>query len=134
MFQGFYSKKAHKILIVLFKSNNFFRENATKIEHIFRGYLSHRKLDRLKKQAHQQELNIFYNYMSVIIQKSYRGYYSRKYQHDFYARKKYINDVIDKGNLIKEKMVLYLEDQIKVKNINNSRKHIIRRLKIKKSS
>jgi hypothetical protein len=27
---------------------------------------------------------------------SYRGYYSRKYEHDFYARKNYLNHVAEK--------------------------------------
>lgn len=55
---------------------------------------------------------ILYNYMAILIQKIFRGYYSRRYIHDYYARKKYIEGVVDVSNTLKEKMVKHLELQL----------------------
>ena len=36
---------------------------------------------------------MFYNGMATFIQKTWRGYYSRKLVHDFYALKRYLSQV-----------------------------------------
>jgi hypothetical protein len=38
----------------------------------------------------QFERMAFFHYQASIIQKAFRGYYSRRYSHDFFARKAYI--------------------------------------------
>ncbi len=38
---------------------------------------------------------------------SYRGYYSRKYEHDFYARKTYLNHVQTKNEEVRKKLAEY---------------------------
>lgn len=38
---------------------------------------------------------------------SYRGYYSRKYEHDFYARKTYLNHVMTKNEEVRKKLSEY---------------------------
>ncbi len=38
---------------------------------------------------------------------SYRGYYSRKYEHDFYARKTYLNHVQTKNEEVRKKLSEY---------------------------
>ena len=38
---------------------------------------------------------------------SYRGYYSRKYEHDFYARKTYLNHVQTKNEEVRKKLTDY---------------------------
>ena len=35
---------------------------------------------------------------------SYRGYYSRKYEHDFYARKKYLSHVETKNEEVRKNL------------------------------
>jgi len=37
----------------------------------------------------------------LLILYSYRGYYSRKYEHDFYARKKYLQHVEKKNEEVR---------------------------------
>lgn len=39
----------------------------------------------------------FFTQQAIVIQKYYRGHYSRKYEHDFFARKKYLQHVEDKN-------------------------------------
>jgi len=36
--------------------------------------------------------------MATIIQKYFRGFYDRKYKHDFYARKQYLANVVKKNS------------------------------------
>ena len=38
---------------------------------------------------------------------SYRGYYSRKYEHDFYARKKYLHHVENKNEEVRKNLDEY---------------------------
>ena len=38
---------------------------------------------------------------------SYRGYYSRKYEHDFYARKKYLQHVETKNEEVRKNLDEY---------------------------
>ena len=38
---------------------------------------------------------------------SYRGYYSRKYEHDFYARKKYLRHVENKNDEVRRNLDTY---------------------------
>jgi hypothetical protein len=51
-----------------------------------------------------------YHYHVTLIQRSFRGYYSRKYRHDFHARKRYLCRVVEKGNELRAKMQKYYED------------------------
>ena len=37
----------------------------------------------------------------------FRGYYVRKYKHDFYARKRYLNNVAQKNKEVREKLDEY---------------------------
>ena len=39
-----------------------------------------------------------------IVQKFYRGYYSRKYEHDFYARKSYLNHDATKNEEVRNQL------------------------------
>ena len=43
-----------------------------------------------KQDEHQYKQSKFFNEQAKIVQKYYRGYYSRKYEHDYYARKSYL--------------------------------------------
>ena len=43
-----------------------------------------------KKRISILKQSKFFNEQAKLIQKYYRGYYSRKYEHDFYARKTYL--------------------------------------------
>ena len=38
-----------------------------------------------------------YHYHAMLCQRTFRGYYSRRYKHDFNARKAYIQSVVEKG-------------------------------------
>ena len=46
----------------------------------------------------------FFNEQAKIIQKYYRGFYSRKYEHDFYARKSYLQHVQTKNEEVRKQL------------------------------
>ena len=60
-------------------------------------------LKLMKQEKERMQLEFFFS-MSVIIQKMFRGYYVRKYKHDFYARKKYLNNVSRKNQEVRDKL------------------------------
>ena len=88
----------------------YFRKYITKVQRIFRGHLGRKLIPIIKQiQADLEEYHIK-SYYSTILQKFFRGYYSRKYKHDFYERKRYIQTVINKGEELKETLQSYHEE------------------------
>ncbi len=45
--------------------------------------------------------------MATIIQKVYRGHYSRRYKSDFAQRKRFLQSVVDKGELLRVQLDAY---------------------------
>lgn len=87
---------------------------AIQIQRLARSLLARTFVSNIREQKLQYEQTIYYNYMSILIQKVFRAYYSRRYIHDFYARKKYIESVVLTSNDLKEKMAKHLEIQLEV--------------------
>jgi hypothetical protein len=52
-----------------------------------------------------------YHYHAMILQRTFRGFYSRRYYHDYSARKAYIQSVVEKGNKLRETLNANLEAQ-----------------------
>mmetsp|Transcript_8275 Transcript_8275/g.1090 ORF Transcript_8275/g.1090 Transcript_8275/m.1090 type:complete len:85 (-) Transcript_8275:185-439(-) len=67
------------------------------IKKVFKGYHIRKKFWGLINQQLSHNRFMFYSYAAISIQRMYRGYYSRKYVHDFYARKKYIRYIEEKN-------------------------------------
>ena len=47
---------------------------------------------------------------------SYRGYYSRKYEHDFYARKKYLQHVEQKNDEVRQLLEAHHGEKVREEN------------------
>lgn len=87
---------------------------ANEIQRIFRshiGKLLARHQARLKDKSREDAL---FTYFAVQVQRSFRGYYSRKYYFDFAKRKREIAHVIKRGNEIREELAEYAERQQQV--------------------
>ena len=73
-----------------------------------------------------EEERLFYDRMAILIQKVFRGYLSRKYSLDFYARKKYINDITMRSNKLlselREQNCKNLETQKRMKEMKKAEK------------
>ncbi|CDW79153.1 iq calmodulin-binding motif family protein [Stylonychia lemnae] len=87
------------------------------IQRVFQGYSKGRKVFFRKQESDKRQKQLaFFHEMAKIVQKYYRGYYSRKYEHDFYARKNYLNHVQEKNEEVRKKLedyqkTLSLEEQ-----------------------
>lgn len=51
-----------------------------------------------------------YNAMAVMVQKFWRGSYVRKHIHDFYARKRYLNGLLVKNEMMRRKIDRFVEE------------------------
>jgi hypothetical protein len=71
------------------------------VQRVFRGYLGREKANASNQQRIKNARLGFFHYQASIIQKSFRGYYSRRYYHDFFAWKSYIQEVIIKSERLR---------------------------------
>ena len=75
-----------------------------KMQRIWRGFIGRCQFNMSKEDENQVKQNKFFNEQAKIIQKYYRGYYSRKYEHDFYARKSYLQHVESKNEEVRQQL------------------------------
>ena len=74
------------------------------IQRVYRGHLARDKCARLEDAKRSDIRMGFFHYQAHIVQKSFRGYYSRRYYHDFYARKAYISSIMHKSDALKRQL------------------------------
>eukprot|EP00629_Pelagomonadales_sp_RCC1024_P017503 CAMPEP_0119264350 /NCGR_PEP_ID=MMETSP1329-20130426/3453_1 /TAXON_ID=114041 /ORGANISM="Genus nov. species nov., Strain RCC1024" /LENGTH=339 /DNA_ID=CAMNT_0007264111 /DNA_START=397 /DNA_END=1416 /DNA_ORIENTATION=+ len=82
------------------------------VQRVFRGHIG-RHITRSKAlaRANYEDLAIFH-YHAIMCQRTFRGYYSRRYRHDFNARKNYITSVVSKGDALRARLERARLDQI----------------------
>ena len=79
------------------------KQRATvKIQRVLRGFYGRCQFMNKKQKENEYKQSKFFNEQAKIIQKYYRGFYSRKYEHDFYARKTYIQHVQTKNEEVRK--------------------------------
>ena len=61
---------------------------------------------KLRENLYKQ--NQVFNDQAKIVQKYFRGYYSRKYEHDFYARKRWLEDMYKKNEEVCRQLEEYV--------------------------
>jgi len=72
-------------------------ESAHLIQRVTRGW-SARQQTRKMKSAREQRLNaLFFHHCGAVIQKYFRGWWSRRHLHDYYGRKGYLEKVEKRG-------------------------------------
>ncbi|SBS90498.1 conserved Plasmodium protein, unknown function [Plasmodium ovale curtisi] len=92
--------------IVIQKSYRGFRERINILSCIF-------LLKKLKKQKLQQQSQMYMTDNVIKIQKTFRGFYSRKYVHDFFKRKRQIIEMDKHVREKKSEILLGLEEKRK---------------------
>ncbi|XP_051503098.1 spermatogenesis-associated protein 17-like [Myxocyprinus asiaticus] len=112
-------------------------KNATLIQKIWRGFTARELFRQRVNTAYFIMKMNFYNKMAVKIQQRWRGYYVRKYVHNYYARKRYLEGVAKKNDLIRrdleefaelqkrERERIALEKEEQEKNIQAQRLHFL---------
>ncbi|XP_041710277.1 spermatogenesis-associated protein 17 [Coregonus clupeaformis] len=84
---------------------------ATIIQKIWRGFTARAHFRQMVKAAYFIMKMNFYHEMSVRIQQRWRGYYVRKYSHNYYARKRYMEALARKNKQIRRDLEEFSEFQ-----------------------
>ncbi|XP_026113917.1 spermatogenesis-associated protein 17-like [Carassius auratus] len=112
-------------------------KKATLIQKIWRGFAARALFRQRVKTAYFIMKMNFYNKMAVKIQRRWRGYYVRKYVHNYYARKRYLEGLTRKNEHIRrdleefaelqrrERERITLEKEEKEKSIQAQRLHFL---------
>jgi IQ calmodulin-binding motif len=87
---------------------------ATEIQRLARGHLARRIARQRLEHRARDSLQAFKSGCARSIQRIYRGFRSRKYLHDYYARKRYVAFVAAKGEEIRQASQAALEEQLQV--------------------
>ncbi|TNM90693.1 hypothetical protein fugu_002982, partial [Takifugu bimaculatus] len=79
-------------------------KKAVIIQRIWRSFRANAHFIQMVKAAYFITKMNFYKEMAVKIQKLWRGFYVRKYIHNFYTRKNYLNGVLITNELVRREM------------------------------
>lgn len=94
---------------------SFLGKSATTVQKAWRGYIGRRYYRQLvKSKVFIMKLN-HYNAMAVKIQKVWRGYYTRKYISNYYSRKRYLEGLKLKNEIVRAELTEYAEQQEEMK-------------------
>ena len=114
------------LILTMFKTT---KRAVMNIKRIWKGFKIRMMFLKLMREEKRRMQLVFFNSMASIIQKIFRGYYVRKYKHDFYARKTYLNKVAEKNQEVRDT----LEDfKKKSEEEEEKRKEEIARLELSK--
>jgi len=90
----------------------YWAEHAAFIERVARGHLGRQVARRRFNQLELVRQRTFFDAFATAIQLRFRGYHSRKYLHNFYARKAYVTAVVQKGDAVRAQLQQRLEQQV----------------------
>jgi len=95
--------------------------SATQIQKQWRAHLGRRHFrEVLKQQVMIMELN-HYNAMATKIQKMWRGFYTRKYVSNYYSRKRYLEGLKKKNEIVRADLEEYAENQEMLEHIKREK-------------
>jgi hypothetical protein len=88
---------------------------ALMIERCVRGFL-----DRQAARAARRHLNLarqrkVFAGFATVLQKRYRAFHSRKYMHDYYARKAYLAAVVHKGEAVRKALAEQMQAEAELR-------------------
>jgi len=77
------------------------KEACERISRMFRGFKGRQVFAEKQRQARRREVECLFHSYALSIQQVFRGFFSRKYRHDFYARKAYIKLILDRSDKLR---------------------------------
>merc|ERR1711976_681356 len=82
---------------------------AVKVQKRWRGFVGRKKYrEKLKEHVFEMKLK-HYNEMTLLIQKHWRGFYTRKYIFNYYSRKRYLEGLKIKNEIVRNELEEYAE-------------------------
>ena len=91
----------------LYKSYKTLKKAVGQVKKYFIGFRTRKMFWKAIEKKLALERCMFYSSCATVIQRVYRGFYSRKYVHDFWARKKYITHIERKNEKRRDKVNVY---------------------------
>lgn len=80
---------------------------AKEIQRFLRGHFGRKRSRKARAAKNTSMERLLFDYYAEIVQKTWRGYRSRRFTHDFWARKKYIKTVEQRGNELRQELDAY---------------------------
>eukprot|EP01031_Cornospumella_fuschlensis_P035376 gene35376-42873_t len=84
---------------------------AGEVQRLFRAAMGRKRAHANDEQKQRDRHLAFLHYLCIQLQRSFRGYYSRKYKHDQHRRKLYCRMIAEKNEEVLEKMRQYNSEQ-----------------------
>lgn len=84
---------------------------ANDIKRLWRGHKGRERAHARKREVDKEKRKIYFHVHALTIQRHYRGYYSRKFKHDYYRRQRFIKDSVMEGSHINEDCVAFYRKQ-----------------------
>jgi hypothetical protein len=81
--------------------------NALLVQRLSRGWLARVRTRALRLERTKRLNSVFFHHCATVIKKFYRGWRSRKFLHDYYGRKAYLEKVERRGDWTKEYLARY---------------------------
>jgi len=103
---------------------------ACKIQRLIRGHFARDYCKEKLQTTEEWQDRLIFDYYSEQIQKIWRGHHSRRYTHDFWARKRYIKTVLQKGNELKLKLKEYASQRAAYEEAETAKKQRIEFTKV----
>ncbi|XP_028402897.1 spermatogenesis-associated protein 17-like [Dendronephthya gigantea] len=85
----------------------FLHHCATVIQRHYRGHLDRIWHQKIVQNAVVQMRERYYNSMATKIQKLWRGYHTRKYVHNYYSRKRYLEGLKTKNSIVRKELEVW---------------------------
>lgn len=81
------------------------------IERVFRGHQGRSRSRAAREEKRRNDHLAVFHYHAVNLQKCFRGYYSRRYYHDFFARKAYLDKIVANSEGLRKQLAEQREQQ-----------------------
>lgn len=76
--------------------------SCVQLQRIWRGYLARQTAYHVSMLRDKQRAHAMWTRTATLIQKTFRGFYSRRYQHSYYERQAYLSNVQAKNESVRE--------------------------------
>ena len=86
-------------------------QQAIIISRVYRGHKGRTKVKNAKNKVETYKIAMLHNYFALLLQKTFRGYFSRKYRQNHARRKRMLQEIADKGEEVRRQMNQYAVDQ-----------------------
>lgn len=95
----------------------YLNKSATRIQSTYRGHQSRLRFSEIVNEEVSKMKNQYYDEMATKIQARWRGYYTRKYKHNFKARRQYLEAVLQRNAEVRNALAQYVEAQQEEKEL-----------------